>query len=613
MTFERKVDPVLLETREVVHRPRDAANERAALDAQVQFTEEPRPVVRPLAAPPVTAVLVVHGMGQQLRFETLDAIANGLYQEDVRSYGLAGAPPARVKHVQLGDQALERVEMQLRDRDGRLKDVHVYEAYWAPLTEGAVNLRDVVGFLISAGLNGVKNFLGRFSLWSFNELHRYYVPLQTLLYLLIALLTVAALVILNTAVTAIAAANALFTPKPKWLTDKVLNDYSSMLSLVVGALELFGIAALLGLLLSSARKWLTGNLSAAVARGLIFLVDVLSVVLFAACIITLVDAACAVPVLYRLQTDLPGWISHTAARVEVWQLWFVLVFGVVGVAYLLLSMAMSYLRQLTNPVATHWPAHVALAFFVILLVSAWALLKSLSSGTSLFATKHQWSVLVMWGVLVALSLFVRTFLVQYVGDVAAYVQSHRLDRFAELRTRIKERVLKIAEAIYAERSAGEHFEYRQVVLVGHSLGSVIAYDTLNRLLLDDDAVIGPGRPWRVRERTNFLLTFGSPLNKIAFVFATLSKKGSMTLARERLATLVQPLIDSEVIRAGIRWVNIYSPWDIISGRLDFYDPPPGGAAFPVLDERDPEAITFLSAHTEYWRNTLLFAWLHTMA
>jgi hypothetical protein len=55
------------------------------------------------------------------------------------------------------------------------------------------------------------------------------------------------------------------------------------------------------------------------------------------------------------------------------------------------------------------------------------------------------------------------------------------------------------------------------------------------------------------------------------------------------------------------------PWDIISGRLDFYDRPPGGPAFPVLDQRDPDATTFLAAHTEYWRNTLLFAWLHAMA
>src|SRR5207248_3242500 len=163
-----------------------------------------------------------------------------------------------------------------------------------------------------------------------------------------------------------------------------------------------------------------------------------------------------------------------------------------------------------------------------------------------------------------------------------------------------------------QKSDGNKFDYDKVVLVGHSLGSVIVYDTLNRLLLDDNPAVGAGRSWSVARRSSHLLTFGSPLNKIAFVFSTQSKKRSMTLVRERLAALVQPLIDTEIIRAGVRWVNVYSPWDIISGRLDFYDPPEGSPAPPVLDERDPEAITFLAAHTEYWRNTLVFAWLHTM-
>lgn len=227
MTLERKLDPELLAVRRVVHRQRDAANERAALQCQVEFTEKPPAQVLGLAPPPITAVLVVHGMGQQLPFETLDELANGLYQEDARSFGLAGAQPARVKHVQLGNQPLERVEMQLRDARGGLREVHLYEAYWAPLTEGAVDLRDVVAFLISAGVNGVKNFLGQFSRWSFDALRECYIPLQTLLYLLIALLTVAALVILNTAITAIGAAQALFTSRPEWLTDKLRHDYSS--------------------------------------------------------------------------------------------------------------------------------------------------------------------------------------------------------------------------------------------------------------------------------------------------------------------------------------------------------------------------------------------------
>ena len=44
--------------------------------------------------------------------------------------------------------------------------------------------------------------------------------------------------------------------------------------------------------------------------------------------------------------------------------------------------------------------------------------------------------------------------------------------------------------------------------VGHSLGSVIAYDALNRLLRDDAAA---SVALEVKKRTKLLLTFGSPL------------------------------------------------------------------------------------------------------
>ena len=54
-----------------------------------------------------------------------------------------------------------------------------------------------------------------------------------------------------------------------------------------------------------------------------------------------------------------------------------------------------------------------------------------------------------------------------------------------------------------------------------------------------------------------------------------------------------------------RWVNIYSPWDLISGALEYYDLP--GAADPrqVVNLKDPEATTLLMAHVEYWEDGLL--------
>src|SRR5213080_2751829 len=57
--------------------------------------------------------------------------------------------------------------------------------------------------------------------------------------------------------------------------------------------------------------------------------------------------------------------------------------------------------------------------------------------------------------------------------------------------------------------------YSRVVVVGHSLGSVLAYDTLNALI-NEDQVCAKQRG--VVSKTRALITFGSPLDKTAFMF-----------------------------------------------------------------------------------------------
>src|SRR5438309_1435261 len=91
------------------------------------------------------AILVAHGMGQQVPFQTLDDVAEGLLAEDRKRRGVVSQPVART--VRLGDERLQRLEMKLGGHSGAERDVHVYEAYWAPLTEGQIKLRDVTRFL----------------------------------------------------------------------------------------------------------------------------------------------------------------------------------------------------------------------------------------------------------------------------------------------------------------------------------------------------------------------------------------------------------------------------------------------------------------------------------
>jgi hypothetical protein len=68
-----------------------------------------------------------------------------------------------------------------------------------------------------------------------------------------------------------------------------------------------------------------------------------------------------------------------------------------------------------------------------------------------------------------------------------------------------------------------------------------------------------------------LLTFGSPLDKTPFFFAT-QRKRQGTNIREQLAASVQPLIEDDPVRS-FPWINVYSPWYIISEHLDYYDSP----------------------------------------
>jgi hypothetical protein len=211
----------------------------------------------------------------------------------------------------------------------------------------------------------------------------------------------------------------------------------------------------------------------------------------------------------------------------------------------------------------------------------------------------------LWPFLLLAAARIRSVMVQYVGDVAAYISPDRLDRFSRIRGNIKEQARRTAAAIYSAQDLnGGGFQYRQVALVGHSLGSVISYDTLNRLIKDDELA---GGPRDILGRTNLLLTFGSPLDKTSFVFALHGSEATET--REALVAAVQPLIQDYRYRP-FPWVNVWSPNDVISGKLDYFDSAPADPNRGVKNEPDPEASIPLLAHVEYWKNRLVWERLY---
>jgi hypothetical protein len=194
---------------------------------------------------------------------------------------------------------------------------------------------------------------------------------------------------------------------------------------------------------------------------------------------------------------------------------------------------------------------------------------------------------------------------QYPGDVAIYVGSHRMDNYDRIRDEIRKRTCSIATALFSAKK-GANWRYDKIIFVGHSLGSVIVYDTLNRVMLLDDLA---SRPLNVVARTGGLLTFGSPLDKTAYLFALNRSEGRPS--EEELANTVQPLLQSYANRP-FPWVNVHSMLDIFSGNLTFFDQQPANHPRAVDNRPDDDALAFVTHHTHYWKGRTVWRELYEM-
>jgi hypothetical protein len=216
-----------------------------------------------------------------------------------------------------------------------------------------------------------------------------------------------------------------------------------------------------------------------------------------------------------------------------------------------------------------------------------------------------------WIALVAESFAARYFIIQFIGDVAAYISPYKSSKFDEIRQNILKVGFNAGKVIYGFGAArGSVPDYKKVIIAGHSLGSVVAYDTLNALI-NLDNVSNAQDQRSVIDRTAALITFGSPLDKTAFIFR-MQPSSDEDWIREHLAASAQPLILSykDYRPRSFRWINLWSPMDIISGALGYYDAIPADHALHVKNIIDPQARIPLKAHVQYWRNDLFRRTLH---
>lgn len=566
-----------------------------------------------------TAVIVFHGMGQQVPFQTLGDVAEKIRNLEPWSSShprtVAGNIPCRAPGASAG-ATLSRIRMTFADPENRekVRNIDFYESYWAPVTAGKVSLFDTLTFLIQGGWAGIRfSFLRRFDRYFWSSKRSFPIPYLGNLTLLFATLAI------------VVCLAGLMLGMGFAIQGGAWKEYLAALAFLFRALHLAAIPVLLALLF--ARHGLGGRTQAGIV---------------AATLIGLLSFFLAVP-----PGILTGWggKAFTGTFAAGGPPFFVLLGILVADILLGLIAWRGFFFGKTfapDPFSRVVWLQSGLAGFILVggvgTAGILALLRIPSGSLALGGTLLLW----LYGVAGVIAMaVVRKFLIEYVGDVAAYMSTHKAGKFSEIRSRILADAFTVAGHVFASGSSGktdDATEYSEVMFVGHSLGSVIAYDTLNGII-NHDLIHKQG--WNASARTKLLLTFGSPLDKTAFIFRAQVENNP---CREMLASAKQPLLEERHAFRPAAWVNVWSHCDIISGPLEFYDrgtvapeqaigdadsyafkytdaAHPGqvevqaaiqGAVgqdrrpLPVISLIDPRADIPLAAHTQFWDNDLIY-------
>lgn len=183
-----------------------------------------------------------------------------------------------------------------------------------------------------------------------------------------------------------------------------------------------------------------------------------------------------------------------------------------------------------------------------------------------------------------------------VGDIVVYNSLDAKSKFYEVRKTILDGAVSALRYLLEPTGDGDHGsqKYGRVLVAGHSLGSQIAFDAINRIThhVNQGNVHGykpDGTVWgrpdqKISDILSGLVTFGSPLDKIAF-FLWEEVDDKQALKKQMLKNFHSfkqqdngkkpdgvPELQSPFNRLfdSIRWYNFHDDHDYVSGELDFY-------------------------------------------
>ncbi len=198
--------------------------------------------------------------------------------------------------------------------------------------------------------------------------------------------------------------------------------------------------------------------------------------------------------------------------------------------------------------------------------------------------------------------FLKKPIVDFFGDVVLYTSSDQKSKFFPVRQRILDEGVKKVWHIL------EKLDYDEVILAGHSLGSVIAYDILDRLNkeMNVNALLR-----QHAKRLTGLVTFGSPLDKIAFFF---DEKIDRHLQGIRYALVSQlhgfkrVFVDNETLENGlaayfehVKWLNFWAKGDPVCDNLSVYRDVINEEVILPFKSKNPA-----TCHGFYWQSNVMY-------
>lgn len=590
--------------------PQESASSSAATPVRIKETSDA----------PLRAILVIHGVGQQLPFQPIDSFANGLratLQRDGKKVSLTHFMRRRDEGFDHSVR-VEAVDAETKERRARL-DIH--EFYWAPLTQGKASFTQMLRWLVITGFTPVRRLAFNFPLlfqraesraerWGKRLLRTPHSkepqqPLQPSRWRRVGA--------------------AVMGTRKFWLLVEFLREmwrliYVALAAAVVTALTaavvnqsttiVKSLPKTMGPLLESQLTW---SGAASIMAALVALIAGLALLLaIPEQLRHLVRLRKVEPVVSREVGEATR-EGYTHGNTWLTKLYLG---GAAGLGALVTAAA-AHARWKSEIKDRGWLLPLSILSFATAAAALfWLSLPNppCVAANLICPTPDVYSIVRLLAhsglpkllLLLGLAFFLTRVFVDYLGDVALYTMAAENSTFFQTRVAIQKELSKQLRSLLRDK------QYESVAIAGHSLGSVIGYDAISQLRAevarDDTGDPSPITREEFAKLTTFI-TFGSPLNKVLYFFRISIKDYESVrshIVRELLGFRQQESLlmrdpslrgRTATLEDKLRWVNFYSPMDPISGRLIYFS--------KVREHRHWYAL-WGYCHMSYWYDPTMY-------